>query len=116
MTLRAFEFVGAGVLEIRHHVIDRRFDGIRGRLMELHAVAGIGHFGTRNDETAAIIEYVHVQVSPLSNLLVRAKFAPRRLSICALGPTLALGFDWHCNCCSTCRGAGAIRFTTAKAG
>src|SRR5579863_8335632 len=55
----AFEFVGAGILEIRHHMVDRRLNGIGGGLMELHVVAGISHLRARDDEAGAVIEYVH---------------------------------------------------------
>ena len=59
VTFGALELVGASVLEIRHHVVDRRFDGVGGSLMELHIVAGIGHLRARDDEAGAVIEYVH---------------------------------------------------------
>ena len=59
VALWAFEFVGTGVFEVRHHMVDRRFNGVGGGLMQLHVVAGIGHLGARDDEAGAVIEYVH---------------------------------------------------------
>jgi hypothetical protein len=51
--LVTLEFVGTGVFEIRHHMIDWRFGRVGGILMEFQVMTRIGHFGARNNETSA---------------------------------------------------------------
>jgi hypothetical protein len=48
-------------------MVDRRFHGVGGGLVEFHVVAGIRHLGARDDKTGAVIEYVHRQFSPSSS-------------------------------------------------
>src|SRR5207253_8989008 len=60
--LVAFKFIGACVFEGRDDVINRRFFGVRGVLMQLHAVGWIGRFGTRDYKAGTFIKYEHVNL------------------------------------------------------
>jgi len=57
--LLALELIWARIFEVRHHVIDRRFDRVGRRYVQLHVVTGIGHLGARNYEACAFVQYVH---------------------------------------------------------
>ena len=74
-TLWPFELVWAGVFKIHHHMVNRRFDRVGGIAVQLHAVAGIGHFSAGNDETGSLVNYEHTV------LLYRSLFLSGGLSL-----------------------------------
>ena len=57
--LRPLKLVGACILEIHHHMIDRRLDRVGCVLVELHTVTRVGQLGAGNHETLASIDYEH---------------------------------------------------------
>jgi hypothetical protein len=61
-------------------MVNRRFYGVGGSLVELHTMTGIGQLRARDDKTGAIIEYVHGQISP-STVIFYALFYVLPLSL-----------------------------------
>ena len=57
--LRTLELVRAGVLEVRHDVVDRGLHRVGRVLVELHVVPRVRHLGARDDEALSSIEYEH---------------------------------------------------------
>src|SRR5262249_17988796 len=55
----AFELVRTGILEVSHHMIDRRFLRVSGILVQLHGMGRVGQFSSRDDKTRPLVKNEH---------------------------------------------------------